>query len=98
VTLDEPGVVALRGAVRPGAARAFSGRTPGYRHPRATIGFPSVVLAFHRPGTLVVNLRLTKAARRTLNRSRDARLTVPLVAADGARNQVTATPTRTMRR
>jgi len=100
VTTDEPGVVALRGDVKPGlkrrTARPKARRAPGtppaaaYRHSRTAIKVPTAVLAFRRAGSLTVSIKLGTAARRTLNRSRNARLTLAYVAADALRNQASS--------
>lgn len=84
VTSDEPGVVMLRSAIRPGKARA---RRFKESHSRKLIRVPAVTLGFKRAGSLKVTIKLSRGARRTLNRARDMRMSVAMVAADAAQNQ-----------
>lgn len=86
VRLDEAGIVALGGTLRPGRRAAG---TRG-RHSRALIRVPPTLLAFRRRGALTVSVQLGRQARRTLRRSRSARLSVVAVASDAARNQTPA--------
>jgi hypothetical protein len=84
ISTDEPGIVALKGNVRPGAVVNAKKRTA---HSRQLIRVPSVVLGYRRAGKLTVTVKLSRAAQRTLGRSRDARMSVGTVTADLFRNQ-----------
>lgn len=94
VSSSEIGIVAVSGAIRPGTAVAAkkakktTAKKSAVTHSRALIKFPAAVLAFRQPGSLVVTVKLGKEARRTLGRSRDARLSVAVIAADVLRNQM----------
>ena len=88
VVTDEPGIVALTGNVRPGqAVRTRQARGSAVQHSRKLIKVPSMVLGYRRAGKLVVTVKLSRAAQRTLGRSRNARISVGTVAADLFRNQ-----------
>jgi hypothetical protein len=94
VTSDEAGVVAVGGAVRPGYA--VRGRSKGHR--RTLVKWPAAVLAFRAAGTLPVTIRLSRADRINLGRSRNARIGVATIAADVRRNQRAAYVKREIRR
>ena len=88
VVTDEPGIVALTGNVRPGqAVGTRKARGSAVQHSRKLIKVPSMVLGYRRAGKLVVTVKLSRAAQRTLGRSRNARISVGTVAADLFRNQ-----------
>lgn len=81
--IDEPAVVALRTNVRPGRrARRATGR-----HSRNLIRVPPTMLAFRRRGSLRVDVRLDRDARRRLGRSRDARVQLLAIAVDAGGTQ-----------
>ena len=105
VTSDEPGIVALTTAIRPGKAvrrsrtargRATGGKAP--RHSRALIRVPTVTLGFKKAGRLKITVRLSKKARATLARSRDMRISARLIAADTVKNQAATSVKRSLKR
>lgn len=82
VRSDEPGIVAVAGAVRPGDAVKKA-----VKHSRKLIKIPNVVLAYRKAGKLVMTVKLSRAAQRALGSSKNARMSVGLVASDIFRNQ-----------
>jgi hypothetical protein len=94
VASDEAGVVAVGGAVRPGGA--LRGRAKG--HSRRLVKWPTTVLGFRGPGRLRVTIKLSRAARIALGRSRNARMSIATIAADAHRNQRRAFVTRLIKR
>lgn len=86
IRTNEPGVVAVAGSVRPGAA-VKKGAKKGAKHSRKIIKVPSIVLGYRQAGKLVVTVKLSRAAQRTLGRSKDARMSVGTVASDVFKNQ-----------
>ncbi|PTL55494.1 hypothetical protein [Paraconexibacter algicola] len=100
VTTDEPGVVAFSSTLRPGVARAAAARsgTRAVAHSRRVIHIPTVTLGFRQAGTLKVTVQLAKTAQRTLGNAKDARISVGIVAADSARNQVSGRVKQTVGR
>jgi hypothetical protein len=89
VSTNEPGIVALGGNVRPGRAVKAKKRKArsSAKHSRKLVKVPSVVLGYRRAGKLTLTVKLSRAAQRTLGRSRDARISVGTLAADVFRNQ-----------
>lgn len=96
VASDEPAVVAFSSLLRPGRALRAGGRAR--RVSRRLIRIKPIVVAFRRAGSLDVTVRLARAARRNLGRTRDARMALRLWAADAVRNQAAAQLRRTIRR
>lgn len=112
VASDEAGVVAFTSTLRPGVlAKAAkpkakkktapkkarkSAATP--KHSRKVIHVPAVTLGFRQAGALKVTVQLSKTAQRNLGNARDARISVGLLAADGARNQVSERVKRSVKR
>jgi hypothetical protein len=94
VSLDEPGIVALRGTLRPGLRRHLPRALRRAPYLRRDVQIPSTVLAYNSPGALIVTISVNRTAQRILNRARDARLTLALLAADVAHNQAGATVLR----
>ena len=84
---NEPGIVAIAGRIRPGAAARAGRGGRAARHSRRLIGVPQIVLGYRRAGRLIVTLRLSRAAQRALGRSRSARMSVGSIAVDLFRNQ-----------
>lgn len=95
VGASEPAVVAFTTLLRPGRAARVHGRVP--KLSRKLIRIKSVVLAFHRAGSLTLAVRLPKAARHNLARTRDARVAIETWASDLARNQARRNIKRTIR-
>lgn len=101
VRTNEPGIVALAGAVRPGRAARSARRglrSSTVAHSRRVIKVPSIVLGYRRAGRLTVTVKLSRSAQRTLGRSRNARLSAGTVAADLFRNQSSDRAKLTIRR
>ena len=96
VRSDEPGVVAIAATIRPGAKRR--GVAKGVKHKRSVIHVPTLMLAFHRAGTVTVDLRLRAADAALLGRSKNGRMSVGLLTADVARNQASERLKRHLRR
>jgi hypothetical protein len=86
ISTNEPGVVAVAGNVRPGAATKKAAKR-ATKHSRALIKVPSLVLGYRRAGKLVVTVKLSRAAQRALGTSKDARMSVGTIAADVFKNQ-----------
>jgi hypothetical protein len=87
VKTNEPGIVAVGGNLRPGAAVKARSRTKAARHSRALIKVPQVTLAYRKAGKLVVTVRLSRAAQRALGTSKSATMSVGTVAVDVYKNQ-----------
>ncbi|HEU4978274.1 MAG TPA: hypothetical protein VFT42_05225 [Solirubrobacteraceae bacterium] len=98
ISLDEPGIVALRGTLKPGLRRKLPRALRRQRYSRRSTRIPSTVLAYRRAGSLTVTIAVSRTAERMLNRARDARLDLRLLAADVARNQAGARVLRHVRR
>jgi len=112
VSIDEAGVVAFTSTVRPGvavktkkAAKKKSTRKTKARrsaaakkHSRKVIHVPAVTLGFRKAGVLKVTVQLSKAAQRNLGASKNARISVGLLAADAARNQISSRVKQTVKR
>jgi hypothetical protein len=94
ISSDEAGIVAVAGSVRPGPGTRGHTR----HHSRTLIRWPSTILGFRSPGRLQVTIKLTRTARMTLGRSRDASVGVATVAADVRRNQRSAYKRLALRR
>jgi hypothetical protein len=94
ISSDEAGIVAVAGSVRPGLGTRGHTR----HHSRKLIRWPSTILGFRTPGRLQVTIKLTRTARTTLGRSRDASVGVATVAADVRRNQRSAYTRLALRR
>jgi hypothetical protein len=89
ISTNEPGVVAVAGTVRPGAAVAVKGKKgkPAAKHSRAAIKVPQIVLGYREAGKLVATVRLSRGAQRALGESKNALMTVGTVAVDVFKNQ-----------
>jgi hypothetical protein len=96
VTSSEPSVVALAGTVRPGMRLRRYGRTKtGFRK---TIKVKRALLAFRRAGALRVTISLSRSAQKRLGQARDARMSLAVYAVDVARNQVSRSVKRHVKR
>jgi hypothetical protein len=99
ISSDEPSVVAVGGTIRPGIRRKLATRKArAQAYSRKPIRFPAVVLAYRKAGALTVTIQFSRAAQKTLNRARNARTSVALVAVDVARNQLSRTAKATVKR
>jgi hypothetical protein len=87
IQTNEPGIVAVAGNVRPGAAVVKKGAKKAAKHSRRLINVPSIVLGYRQAGKLIVTVKLSRAAQRTLGASRDARMSVGTIASDLFKNQ-----------
>lgn len=88
IRTNEPGIVAVAGNLRPGYAVKMSGaKKKAAKHSRRLIKVPSIVLAYRQAGKLVVTVKLSRDAQRSLGTSKDARMSVGTVASDVFKNQ-----------
>jgi hypothetical protein len=89
ISTNEPGVVAVAGTIRPGAAAIVKGKkgTKAAKHSRAAIKVPQIVLGYRKAGKLVATVRLSRGAQRTLGASKNAVMSVGMVAVDVFKNQ-----------
>jgi hypothetical protein len=99
ISSDEASVIAVGGTIRPGIRRKLATRKARAEpYSRTPIHFPAVVLAYRKAGALTVTIQLSRAAQKTLNRARNARTSVALVAVDVARNQLSRNAKATVKR
>jgi hypothetical protein len=104
VASDEAGVIAFTSTLRPGvlaktkAGTKKAARGSAVKHSRKVIHVPAVTLGFRQAGALKVTVRLSKTAQRNLGNAKDARISVGLLAADGARNQASERVKRVVKR
>ena len=89
ISTNEPGVVAVAGTIRPGPAALVKGKKGklAAKHSRAAIKVPQIVLGYREAGKLVATVRLSRGAQRTLGASKNAVMSVGLVAVDVFKNQ-----------
>jgi hypothetical protein len=87
IKTNEPGIVAVAGKVRPGAAVKAKKGTKAAKHSRTLIKIPQITLGYRKAGKLVVTVRLSRAAQRALGTSRSARMSVGTIAVDVFKNQ-----------
>jgi hypothetical protein len=87
IKTNEPGIVAVAGAVRPGAAVKPRNGTTAAKHSRKLINVPKITLAYRKAGKLFVTVRLSRAAQRTLGHSKSAKMSVGTIAVDVHKNQ-----------
>lgn len=87
IKTNEPGIVAVAGKVRPGAAVKAKKGAKRAKHSRKLIKVPQITLGYRRAGKLVVTVRLSRAAQRALGRSKNARMSVGTIAVDVFKNQ-----------
>ena len=87
IKTNEPGIVAVTGKLRPGAAVKAKKRAKKVRHSRKLIKVPQITLGYRKAGKLVVTVRLSRAAQRALGRSKNAKLSVGTIAVDVFKNQ-----------
>lgn len=82
IRTNEPGIVAVAGNIRPGAAVKKSRKGS-----RKLIKVPQVVLAYRKAGKLVVTMKLSRSARKALGRAKNAKMSVGTIAVDVFKNQ-----------
>jgi hypothetical protein len=87
IKANEPGIVAVAGALRPGAAVKPKSGTKAAKHSRKLINVPKITLAYRKAGKLFVTVRLSRAAQRTLGHSKSAKMSVGTIAVDVHKNQ-----------
>lgn len=87
IKTNEPGIVAVAGKLRPGAAVKAKKGAKKVRHSRKLIKVPQITLGYRKAGRLVVTVRLSRTAQRALGRSRNAKLSVGTIAVDVFKNQ-----------
>lgn len=87
IKTNEPGIVAVAGKVRPGAAVKAKKGAKKTKHSRKLIKVPQITLGYRKAGKLVVTVRLSRAAQRALGRSKNARMSVGTIAVDVFKNQ-----------
>jgi len=87
IRTNEPGVVAMSGKVRPGAAVKPNKGAKKVKHSTTLIKIPQIVLGYRKAGKLTVTVRLSRAAQRALGTSKAAKMSVGTIAVDLFRNQ-----------
>jgi hypothetical protein len=87
IKTNEPGIVALKSNVRPGAKLKAKKGAAAVKVSRKLIKIPQIVLGYRKAGTLTVTVRVSRAAQRTLNKVKDARMSVGTIAVDVWKNQ-----------
>jgi hypothetical protein len=93
VISDEPGIVAVAGAIRPGykvkkkKSSKKARKSAARKHDRRLIKFPAAILAYRKAGNLTMTIKLGRTARRTLGVSRNGRISFAVIAADVVKNQ-----------
>ena len=87
IRTNEPGIVAVAGKVRPGAAVKAKRGAKAAKPSRKLIKIPQITLGYRKAGKLVVTVRLSRAAQRALGRSKNARMSVGTLAVDVFKNQ-----------
>ena len=87
IKMNEPGIVAIKSTVRPGAAiKAKKGQKTA-KVSKKLIKIPQIVLGYRKAGKLTVTVRVSRAAQRTLGKVRDARMSAGTIAVDVYKNQ-----------
>ena len=87
IKTNEPGIVAIKSNVRPGAAvKAKKGQKKA-KISKKLIKIPQIVLGYRKAGKLSVTVRVSSAAQRTLGKVKDARMSVGTIAVDVYKNQ-----------
>ena len=87
IKTNEPGIVAIRSAVRPGAAIKAKQGQKAVKISKNLIKIPQIVLGYRRAGKLTVTVRVSRAAQRTLGRVRAAKMSGGTIAVDVWKNQ-----------
>jgi len=87
IKTNEPGVVAIKTNVRPGATiKAKKGQKTA-KVSRKLIKIPQIVLGYRKAGKLTVTVRVSRASQRALGKVKDARMSVGTIAVDVWKNQ-----------
>ena len=87
IKTNEPGVVALKSNVRPGATVKAKKGVKAAKVSKKLIKIPQIVLGYRRAGTLDVTVKLSRAAQRSLGKVKDAKMSVGTIAVDVWQNQ-----------
>ncbi len=87
IKTNEPGVVAMKSNVRPGATVKAKKGAKTAKVSKKLIKIPQIVLGYRRAGTLDVTVKLSRAAQRSLGKVKDARMSVGTIAVDVWKNQ-----------
>ncbi len=98
IKTDEPGIVAIRSAVRPGAAIKAKKGQKAVKISKKLIKIPQIVLGYRRAGKLAVTVRVSRAAQRTLGKVRAAKMSVGTIAVDVWKNQDSASTKLNLKR
>ena len=83
IKTNEPGIVALRSNVRPGATV----KGAKAKVSKKLIKIPRIVLGYRKAGTLDVTVKLSRAAQRSLGKVKAAKMSVGTIAVDVWKNQ-----------
>ena len=87
IKTNEPGVVALKSNVRPGATVKAKKGAKAAKVSKKLIKIPQIVLGYRKAGTLDVTVKLSRAAQRSLGKVKDAKMSVGTIAVDVWKNQ-----------
>ena len=87
IKTNEPGVVALKSNVRPGATVKAKKGVKTAKVSKKLIKIPQIVLGYRKAGTLDVTVKLSRAAQRSLGKVKDAKMSVGTIAVDVWKNQ-----------
>lgn len=87
IKTNEPGVVALKSNVRPGAAVKTKTGAKTAKVSKKLIKIPQIVLGYRKAGKLTVTVRVSRAAQRALGKVKDAKMSVGTIAVDVWKNQ-----------
>ena len=87
IKTNEPGVVALKSNVRPGATLKAKKGKKAAKVSKKLIKIPQIVLGYRKAGTLDVTVKLSRAAQRSLGKVKDAKMSVGTIAVDIYKNQ-----------
>lgn len=87
IKTNEPGVVALKSNVRPGATVKAKKGAKALKVSKKLIKIPQIVLGYRKAGTLDVTVKLSRAAQRSLGKVKDAKMSVGTIAVDVWKNQ-----------
>jgi len=87
IKTNEPGVVAIKSNVRPGASVKAKKGQKTTKVSKKLIKLPQIVLGYRKAGKLTVTVRVSRAAQRSLGKVKDAKMSVGTIAVDVWKNQ-----------
>ena len=87
ITTNEPGIVAFKSSVRPGATVKAKKGAKAAKVSKKLINIPQIVLGYRKAGKLDVTVKLSRAAQRALGKVKDAKMSVGTIAVDVWKNQ-----------